>query len=206
MMDLTWFQSTMTLPTTVAPEWAEKVERWYQLDAAAFALSETYWRHRAALERHPQWLLLASPQGSNLTDVQFAKGPSPARFVHTLPNVRGASLLQVMNWTGRVLCLQNDPATILTAIGEGMHLPGDVWIAGMQPKGDREERGFTGHIFVLSANSQHGTLKIVKNSTETRETPLARDKDFLSWLNLSTRTERDFVANGFRICAESVVR
>src|ERR1035437_689374 len=118
MMGLDWYQHNFNFPLESEPEWSARVERWYQLDAASFALTETFWRHQQTLEVLPKWMLLASPLASNVTDRQFvASGASsPAKFVHTLPNIRSASLLQVMGWSGPVICLQNDPETVLTGI------------------------------------------------------------------------------------------
>src|SRR3954470_15638505 len=36
-------------PLVDAPEWGANVERWYQLDGAAAALADLYWREREAL-------------------------------------------------------------------------------------------------------------------------------------------------------------
>ncbi len=117
-------------------EWQERVERWYQLDDAAKILCETYWQKREELGANPDWLILASPGASNQTDHKFvsAPTPSPATFVHTLPNIRGAPLLQLMQWTGPVLCIQKDPNTLTSALAEAMALARSeearVWVAG----------------------------------------------------------------------------
>lgn len=116
-------------------KWQDRVERWNQLDEAARALCESYWSKREIIGRHPDWLLLASPGASNWTDAQFynREVPSPSLFVHTLPNVRGAALLQVMQWHGPVLCIQKDPDTVATALNEGRRLAESenvrVWVA-----------------------------------------------------------------------------
>lgn len=147
-----------TYPASTEPEWSSLVERWYQLDAAAYGVSEVYWRHRARLQAAPpQWIFLASPGASNFTDRQFVLSatPSPAKFVHTLPNIRSAALLQVMNWSGQVLCVQNDPATIETALNEAAEMAaesgGDVWLTGSTVR----DNGFSAYLFVVGREGDY---------------------------------------------------
>lgn len=197
MTSLTWRQQSIEYPATQEPEWSSKVERWYQLDTPAYVLTETFWRVRHELTERPEWLLLASLGASNLTDSQFASSasPSPAKFVHTLPNIRSASLLQVMQWSGKVLCLQKDPATLVTALEEGLALAREdkspVWIAVVSGAG----RQFTGHLLTLGGNSsEKGSLKIVKNAPGTGETGPARDRDLLLWFSESSVHRPEFQA------------
>ncbi len=155
-------------PTKTQPEWAPQVERWYQLDAAAYGLTELYWRHRAELRPLPDQIFLASPGASNLTDWQFASGPpSPSKFVHTLPNIRSAPLLQVMKWSGRVFCIQKDPSTIVAAIHEASHVGGRSWVVSAFGSADA---GFEAHIFVLDETPRRKTV----------DDPSLHDK---TWLN-----------------------
>lgn len=139
---MTPLRHQISWPVTATPAWAGKVERWYQLDPAAYVLADAYWVFREQLQTPPAWLLLASPAASNFTDAQFAATttPSPAKFVHTLPNVRGCSLLQLMNWTGQVLCLQKDPETVLFALEEAARIAeaeqAVVWVASSQQVGE----------------------------------------------------------------------
>lgn len=123
----------MIKPTT-APEWSTQIERWYQLDGASFALADLFWSNRQTLSTRPAWMLLASPRASNEADLDFAQNPSPAKFVHTLPNVRGAALIRLMGWNGPTLCLQKDPSTVVTALHEAMELSeqGEVWVASAE--------------------------------------------------------------------------
>lgn len=138
----------ITWPAAGTPEWAPHVERWYQLDAPAFAMADAYWKHRETLGQPPGWLLLASPGGSNFTDHQFmaTETPSPAKFVHTLPNIRGVSLLQLMKWQGQVLCLQRDPDTISFALEEAARISKSeetlVWVAYARQEGPDWIAGF----------------------------------------------------------------
>ena len=196
MTGMEWYRHSFEFPRLSEPEWSLKVERWYQLDAAAFALAETFWRHRASLKQRPEWLLLASPLASNVTDAQFALSAtaSPAKFVHTLPNIRGASLLQVMDWSGQVLCLQNDPTTVTTAISEGMQMVKttgrETWVLSVTG----HEKEFTGHIFALRPSVDCCTWKIGEITGQAMPNSLSRDKDLFFWLNGSEHSERPFVA------------
>ena len=122
------------------PGWADLVERWYQLDAAAYALAESYWQIKKMLaDVQPEFLILASPGASNTTDLDFHKSgmASAAKFVHTLPNVRGTSLYQAMKWHGPMLCLQKGPQTLLSAMGEAMDefqsQPKEIWLFSVLP-------------------------------------------------------------------------
>lgn len=189
--------SVLSFPSAQEPEWAGQVERWYQLDAAAFALTETYWRHRELLKETPDWLFLSSPGASNATDAAFAAQaavttPSPAKFVHTLPNVRSASLLKVMGWSGQVLCVQNDPRTVLTALLEGgamSRFSGDrIWAAAVFGPDTRLEA----HIFIIGGT--RGDLRLKPSEGDAVTGRLPSDRDFFSWLNGSEQHPFNFVA------------
>jgi hypothetical protein len=179
-----YFQHEFEFPRTQTPEWSAKVERWYQLDAAAFALTETFWRHREQLTHRPEVIFLASPIASNITDAQFAasEAPSPAKFVHTLPNIRGASLLAVMEWAGEVYCVQKDPQTVLTAISEGMQAVRgsgkDAWIMSATGRDGK----FTGHLLRLTPDTTGCPIKIVENESQDLAFGAAHDKDLFLWL------------------------
>jgi 3-oxoacyl-(acyl-carrier-protein) synthase len=105
-------------PVKAAPDWAARVERWYQLDAYAFGLAEA--AYAWCTDTLPEVLYLASPSGSNVTDAEFARAGarSPALFVHSLPNVRSSAFCQVAGWHGPIYCLQNDPGTFAKAVEE----------------------------------------------------------------------------------------
>ena len=114
--------SEIIFPATQEPNWKSEVDRWYQLDAPAYALTQFYAENREKLGPPPSFIFLASPTASNETDVAFAKSGeqkwSPGKFVHTLPNVRCSPLCQVMKWTGPMLCIQNGIDTETTALHE----------------------------------------------------------------------------------------
>jgi hypothetical protein len=120
---LKYFHHPYSFPRSSPPSWAEKVDRWHQLDAYSFGLIDAYAHLQDRLEA-PEFILLASPSASNDADQAFvlSKAKSPAKMVHTLPNVRSSSLVKFMGWGGPVLCLQKDPQTLLTAIVEGLDL------------------------------------------------------------------------------------
>lgn len=195
-MRLNYFSFEFTYPISKEPEWAAKVERWYQLDAPAYGLTELYWRNRTSLPDSPEWIFLASPGASNPTDAQFAKSaaPSPAKFVHTLPNIRSAPLLQVMNWSGPVLCLQNGANTLLSSLAEAYEVMGKkpVWVVGVTLEGSV----WTAHIFVLGAD---GHLKIGKTPAQELAKSTLHDKDWLTWLKQGNQQPEPFVAAGLEV-------
>lgn len=178
-MHLAHYSWEYKFPITMEPEWAGRVERWYQLDAPAYGLTEAYWRHRENLSIKPEWIFLASAGASNPTDAQFAQSPqaSPAKFVHTLPNIRSAALLQVMNWSGPVLCVQAGARTLVSALAEALAVAGDkpVWVLGLT----YQESVWTSHIFVLGGETG---LKIGKSVPEDLANPALHDKDWLDQL------------------------
>lgn len=116
-------------PARQEPEWKGRVDRWYQMDHAAYGLCEAYWAWKDRIGSAPSLILLASPGASNRTDRAFAEtgATSPSRFVHTLPNIRSSPLCQVMGWNGPVLCLQKDPTTVQAALAEAAELVEAGW-------------------------------------------------------------------------------
>lgn len=188
MIGLSWWSHSIQRPLA-QPEWAKLVPRWYQLDAPAMALAETYWKFRTSLGDSPYTLILASPEGSNDTDRTFARAlvPSPAKFVHTLANVRIAPMLQLMNWHGPVYCLQKDPFTLTSALCEAS------WLARETPEKDiwfvsaiEHEQVWTGHLTSLRVNDFRRELKIEEASPLTRARPPERDSDLLFWIQNRT--------------------
>ncbi len=132
---------TTTYPTKTTPAWGNIVERWYQLDAAAFVLAESYWFLKDQFLNMPDLIILGSFGASNLTDYHFAQSvlsdaPSAQKFVHSLPNVRSSSLCQVMRWHGPLLCIQYDPRSFEAAVSEARRLIDtsgikNVWCIGV---------------------------------------------------------------------------
>ncbi len=113
-----------SFPTPETPAWAGSVDRWYQLDAFGYGLTDTYWsfRDEEALKKAPGMVFLASPGASNWSDLAFvnSEASSAHRFAHTLPNVRCSPLFQVMGWRGPALCIQKDPEALFTALNEAI--------------------------------------------------------------------------------------
>ncbi len=106
-------------PALREPAWASTVARWHQLDESTYAVVEAAYRF-SQLDQdewkrvRPQSIWIAAPGGSNAADHDFvANGSrSPSRFVGTLPSIRSSSLALLMNWRGRVLCLQSGEKTL----------------------------------------------------------------------------------------------
>jgi hypothetical protein len=147
-------------PSAEEPKWSAKVERWYQLDACAYGIVEMYAKLAVSgeLRRQPDLMLLASPLASNESDFGFAKtGASSAhRFAHTLPNIRSAPLLQVMGWSGPMLCIQNDPKTLTSALCEavGFLRAGyrTIWVVGS--RGNGANAGHQAFLFQVDAEDR----------------------------------------------------
>jgi hypothetical protein len=181
-------------PAKVEPAWSRKVDRWYQLDPYAHGLVEgcSSWKDLSLCR--PGKILLASPCASNETDIEFCRGGArnPTKFVHTLPNIRSAPLCQAMNWSGPVLCLQNDPVTVLRALEEGAEFywedPEIVWVLSVT----REDEHYVTHIFELGGA---GDLSIDRTDGSVREGALS-DTDLFQWLRWDQTQEDSFSLPG----------
>lgn len=116
-MNLRLHSKEISFPSESEPVWAPKVDRWYQLDAPAFCLTELAWQLKDVAER-PQALILACEGASNQSDFLFSStgATSAQKFSHTLPNVRASAVLQAIGWSGPVLCFQKDPFTLASAL------------------------------------------------------------------------------------------
>jgi hypothetical protein len=177
---------SFTFPAASEPSWSQKVERWYQLDAAAYGLVQGFSELRESLGSRPDMIVLASPRASNSTDRSFAVtgASSPSKFVHTLPNVRGAPLLQVMGWGGPVICVQDDPQTILNGIDQALgFLETDsrlhrIWVLSVQ---EDSSGALNADYFVLSRET--GPIRIcpLKPGPEAKN-PAGQTNDSL-WLD-----------------------
>lgn len=178
-MRLTSFLHTYQFPAKSEPAWGSHVERWTQLDAASFGLAETFFQFRERLRARPTTVFLASPTASNTTDRHFvATGArSPAKFVHTLPNIRSAVLLKLAQTEGPMYCLQRDPHTVGTAIAEAADFlrggsPGPVWIASVFESTSQAWLG------ILTTDDGPWTLEF-----NPRPAPKpATDQEILEWL------------------------
>jgi len=160
--------------TATPPSWAVAVDRWYQLDAPAFALAEAWsqWNAASPLPT-PRFIVGASATASNASDRAFAESPRAHRFVHTLPSVRYAALCQVMRWAGPLLCVQRDPTTLAAGLATAMDFhahDGETWVLGARPTVAGAQVDFL-RLGVDAA----GTLAIVRSEVPT--VPVATDAD-----------------------------
>ena len=100
------------------PEWKDQVERWYQMDAMCFAVSQAAYEFT---KQHPvkfDNLILGAVGGSNLADFDFVKfgSSSPSKFVYTLPNIALSTLCQSLKWSGPaqcVICPENEQDVVV---------------------------------------------------------------------------------------------
>ena len=115
------------------PAWAQKIDRWYQLDETSFAFCEAL-HHWNYLQDHPkpQQVLLALEGASNLADFEFAadfalnRAMSPSKFVYTLPNVCASVLFQLLEISAPVFCLNQGRETLAFAQAEARELAKQV--------------------------------------------------------------------------------
>jgi hypothetical protein len=179
----------LQFPAATAPAWSGEVERWYQLDAYAYGMADATHAWRSQILDRPDLVILASPGGSNHTDWLFAhaEGTSPSLFVHTLPSIRGSSFCQVMNWHGPVLCIQNDPITCLTALGEAIGLLSQeiptVWIVSVQRDHTRDTH-YSAYLLSVSTAGQGATCEIEQRRVVRRADDGSSPSDarLLAWL------------------------
>jgi len=211
---LKYYSHRFQFPFLKTPGWSTEVDRWYQLDPFAFGLADAYWKFRGELSK-PALLFLASPLASNETDLDFARegGISPNKFVHTLPNIRGSTLCQVMNWTGPVICLQKDPVTLMSAVDEASRWVGsqypEIWIFSAR----REKEPNEYEVCLLSLHRERSGQPLYIETVRRGDSPLAtqaeaqrklepinlqrneaffdrRDLDLLDWLSLDPKNVR----------------
>jgi hypothetical protein len=145
-------------------------------------------------------MIVSSPRASNATDRAFTSSgaSSPSKFVHTLPNIRAVSLLQVMEWRGPLLCVQDDPQTIRHAIDLALaYFESDaelrsVWVLSF------DDTNFQTSFFVLS-RSPRGSVLLERCAKELARAGGA-DQNWLDWVckgapsrfNLTDRYQASF--------------
>ena len=196
-MKIVLYRHKLNWPPEKEPFWGKIVERWYQLDAAAYSLVETYSILEKNFAKKPFFLILASPLGSMETDFLFARSgaSSPSKFVHTLSNIRGSSLMQVMDWQGPLICFQNDPITWLTGLNEAIDLSSDVnheiwvihfkktneegvneviWAQILYDSLDKEKTSDFSQVFLIVSPQMNQNVKLSKN---------LKDGDFWLWIS-----------------------
>jgi hypothetical protein len=166
-------------PQIEPPLWKDSVQRWYQLDACAYGLAEGAFRWRDL--NRPDLVILASPLASNETDRLFIEtgSGSPAKFAHTLPNIRCSPFCQVMEWSGPVLCFQRDPRTQIQGLIEGFELAGSqfplVWILSVI----RHEFHYKVHCLEVGFSPSELTIE---KRLEKVEMDLLKDNELVHWL------------------------
>lgn len=112
-----YFEIEKEFPRKDKPMWSNKIQRWNQLDEHSNILLEASYQFQDELHPRPDLLILASFQASNTSDYKFAHSrPSPAKFVHTLPNVRGSLLCLLNDWTVPLYTIQSKERAIIQAI------------------------------------------------------------------------------------------
>lgn len=184
-------------PVREEPEWKHLVDRWYQLDAQSYGLAQAYWHWKPRMGEAPSLLILASPGASNETDRAFvvSGATSPAKFTHTLPNVRSSPLCQVMAWSGPMLCLQRDPATQITALAQAAEWVGAeyprVWVVAC----GRDGAGYVVRGWTLGVDS--GELAMHRKGA--RGEASGTDGDFEKWIESETRAREFWLTNGWVI-------
>lgn len=145
-----------TFPSPSEPEWASFSDRWYQLDAPCFGLMDGYYNLQKRFPTPPHQIILASPLASNETDLSFFESgqKSPSKFIHTLPNIRASTLCEYLGWKGPLLCIQNDPITLIQGLFEShqffIHNKKTIWTLSIEKKeGDHHYRS---HYFIFSTD------------------------------------------------------
>jgi hypothetical protein len=178
-------------PAKEEPIWKGLIERWYQLDAFAYGLAQAYTIWKPRIQSTPAMILLASPQASNETDFQFARGgaTSPAKFVHTLPSIRCSPLCQVMEWSGPVVCIQSDPFTQVQALRDAAALlesgkTAPIWVISVfNTAPAKVGGGYEAQAFILSRNAEKSDLHIVQELQKINcRNPLQNDHELQKWL------------------------
>ena len=177
-------------PATSAPAWAAEVERWYQLDTCAYVLTAAYSAWKGELSP-PARIYLASTGASNRTDRAFAAtgATSPTRFVHTLPNIRASSLLQVMDWNGPVFSLHRDPFTLGLALGEALHFTAEnsaapAWVFYPELVPDSLETPVKTtirvHLWIAGNLGSLGATHLAASAVNDKK--FSNDHDIFAWL------------------------
>jgi hypothetical protein len=116
---------TSTADGNTTPRWAQRVDRWYQLDDASRALCEAFANFECL--RPPAFVVLSRPAGCREVDTVFAGemalsggAARPALFVYTLPSVPLSPLLQMQDWCVAGYCFQNGAQTLLASLGHAV--------------------------------------------------------------------------------------
>lgn len=86
------------------PNWAHRVDRWFQLNEDGFAVASALelWLQKPEVLVEPKLIIQSSLYGSHGSDYDFVHSgaDSPAKFVYTLPNINVGVIAQFLNWHG----------------------------------------------------------------------------------------------------------
>jgi len=211
---LSYNQFDFRYPSKNVPDWVSQVDRWYQLDPYSYGICEavSVWQKSEKYLPEPSILFLASPAASNEADWEFVRtgAASPAKFVHTLANVRSLALCQVMNWQGIVICLQKDPQTMVRGLLEAaLHLSTQapiIWVICVTKedgtKSEESENGYLVHLLTLTMKNEPSFPYRVEINQFQSDQKVAIDKVFMNWIK-KTQTQSDKetfdVAPGLRV-------
>lgn len=191
MRSVVFYRQHFAYPPKKEPDWKSRCERWYQLDAPAYGMTEGCSRFVNTYPTllPPQLILCACPGASNLTDFKFAQtgAVSPAQFVHTLPNVRLSSVLQVMGWSAQVLCLQDGPNTRAHALFEAFKMSQAeeqrIWVMSFDSKGDS---GAEIQIWAIDLATDPTVETPFSIQNASHDLKLVKDLELLNWFEKPT--------------------
>lgn len=212
LANLSFERFPISFPAVTKPVWSGKVDRWYQLDAAAYGLAEACFQWRQLEVEQPSFMVLASRGASNDADRAFVESgaANPAKFVHTLPNVRGSTVCQVMDWHGPMLCLQEDPSTLCIALVEAVNIVCEdlpiVWVLSTW----REGSVFSVIRLIVTRPPPPGVgIQVMEEGFEAVTSSEARivpaDRPLLTWLENSSRHSAPFALfEGLKLVREQV--
>lgn len=154
-------------PPMKEPSWSKNVPRWYQLDGAAFTLTELVHQVQPKVDS----LILASPEASNVTDWEFVQtGCHKAqKFVHTLPNVRASMALQDLDHTCRLSCVQKGRDTLFAGFQEFWESEDELTALATVELLDWHEKGQQSYRASLFVQSEQGAWSLKKTDSKEND-------------------------------------
>ena len=212
LADLRFERFPISFPAVTKPVWSGKVDRWYQLDAAAYGLAQACFQWCQMGSEQPSFMVLASRGASNEADRAFVESgaDSPAKSVHTLPSVRSSTVCQVMDWHGPMLCLQENPSTLCVALVEAVKIVCEdvpvVWVLSTW----REGSFFSVMRLIVSHLPSPGAgIQVLEEGREAEISSEARmvpaDRPLLTWLEDSSQHSASFALfKGLKLVREPV--
>lgn len=153
MTPFNYHQVSIDLTQPKNSHWENKIERYGQLDECSMALAQA----TAAINPQANFIILASNGGSQISDLSFIQGEyvAPFKFVHTLPNVRSVAISQLLAWQGPMICVSDDPISLIKGLKEAHYLYKDgiskIWVMNVSRQ---KEQNFNCHFFEFNTNGQ----------------------------------------------------